>query len=195
MFLAGQPGAAALSYPARGDMDWTKLTKRHPDRPGGSAGMIAGDAAKQRLAGEAPGTWTLDPKLGHPWLKWPDGEVHWVPRDAALPTSAFVEYARSEPTAEVASIGDMVVSVEWGYELHAITVAAETWAGILAGDDVVLDGDFYAYDGETFQTEWRFGGGMAGKLEVLYRPTGEDDFGEGVGFVGRLKDADIRPAG
>lgn len=63
VFLARQPGAAALSCPARGDMDWTKLTKRHPDRPGGSAGMIAGIAAKQRLAGEAPGTWTLDPKL------------------------------------------------------------------------------------------------------------------------------------
>jgi|GEM_PF-3635683 hypothetical protein len=47
-------------------MDWTKLTKQHQDRPGGSAGMIAGTAAKQRLAGEAPGAWTIDPKLGHP---------------------------------------------------------------------------------------------------------------------------------
>ena len=62
----------------------------HEDRPRGSKAMIDAHGARCRLANCRPGAWLLSPFTGWRWAKWPNGEVGWVPVDAALPDSLRV---------------------------------------------------------------------------------------------------------
>jgi hypothetical protein len=77
------------------------------------------------------------------------------------------------------------IAVEWGYELHSLTLTPRNWAAIKAGRAHSQRGAGYYYEGEFFWDYWYFGGGLAGTLEVNYGNDG------GQGFVGNLSDAKI----
>lgn len=92
--------------------------------------------------------------------------------------SALENNSASTVTAEI--------TVEWGYEEHSIVVTAENWERIKSGEPVHLRGEGYYHEGEFFQDEWFFGGGVDGTLEVSY---GDDG---GVGYAGSLAQAIIK---
>jgi hypothetical protein len=56
------------------------------------------------------------------------------------------------------------VSVEWGYEVHSITVSPSDWDLIKAGKEICIDGKGYWYEGEFFSDYWHFGGGMTDRF-------------------------------
>lgn len=80
------------------------------------------------------------------------------------------------------------VTVEWGYELHTLSLTKRNWSRIIAGRPVSVRGRGYRYEGEFFWDYWHFSGGRNGTLTVMY---GEDN---AVGFDGTLEDAmvDVR---
>jgi hypothetical protein len=75
------------------------------------------------------------------------------------------------------------ITVEWGYDLHSITLAPNNWTRVKSGESLSIRGKGYWYDGEFFWDRWSFGGGLGGSLEVTY---GDDG---GVGFAGMLSNA------
>jgi hypothetical protein len=77
------------------------------------------------------------------------------------------------------------ISVEWGYEMHSITLTARNWRRIISGKPLGIRGKGYHCDGEFFWDRWGFGGGIDGELHVSYGNDGGD------GFIGNLKDAQI----
>ncbi len=77
------------------------------------------------------------------------------------------------------------VSVEWGYETHAITLTSRNWAKVKSGKPLSIRGKGFWYEGEFFWDYWSFDGGLAGSLWVGY---GDDG---GTGFEGRLSDAEL----
>jgi hypothetical protein len=77
------------------------------------------------------------------------------------------------------------ISVEWGYETHAITLSVKNWSRVKRGLPLKIRGKGYWYEGEFFWDYWDFGGGLDGHLWVSY---GEDG---GEGFDGKLSDAEI----
>jgi hypothetical protein len=60
------------------------------------------------------------------------------------------------------------ISVEWGYEIHSITLTARNWSRVKAGKPLRIRGQGYWYDGEHFWDYWAFAGGMEGRLIVSY---------------------------
>jgi len=78
----------------------------------------------------------------------------------------------------------IVVSVEWGNELHECPMAERTWKRIAQGKPVRRV-EPYVYEGKRFKSEWSFNTPDVGALLVTY-----DD--GGVGFEGRLEAAFIR---
>lgn len=77
------------------------------------------------------------------------------------------------------------ITVEWGYELHSITLTARNWARVKAGKPLTIRGKGYSYEGQFFWDYWYFDGGMDGSLRVTYGDEG------GEGFSGKLSEADI----
>jgi hypothetical protein len=77
----------------------------------------------------------------------------------------------------------VVVSVEWGYDLHECPMSMLTWNRILKGHKVIRREPFW-YEGERFTGEWHFNHSTYGSLLVTY-----DD--AGVGFDGALGDVYI----
>ena len=73
----------------------------------------------------------------------------------------------------------VTITVEWGDEAHSLTLTDEEWATIVAGALLVVDGSGYVYEGEDFQDEWHFAGGIDGDLDVTYGDGG-------VGWTGSL---------
>lgn len=80
------------------------------------------------------------------------------------------------------------ISVEWGYEVHSITLTARNWARVKSGKPLRIRGEGYWYDGEHFWDYWDFAGGMEGRLIVSYHQKRE---WYGDGWDGTLKDAEI----
>ena len=66
------------------------LPSLHEDRPRGSKAMIDVHGAKLRLSNCRLGAWVMSPFTGWRWAKWPNGEVCWVPANAALPETLRV---------------------------------------------------------------------------------------------------------
>ena len=87
------------------------------------------------------------------------------------------------------AIAGATVTVEWGYELHSITLTPKNWARVKSGKPLRLRGKGYRYDGEFFWDYWWFAGGLEGHLVVTY---GQDG---GTGFGGTLSDAMIEEHG
>jgi hypothetical protein len=82
----------------------------------------------------------------------------------------------------------MKITVEWGYEEHSITLTPSDWAKVISGEELVICGDGYDYEGEVFDDFWHFTGGLEGDLIVTYSNAGDDS---GTGFDGKLRDAHI----
>ena len=79
------------------------------------------------------------------------------------------------------------IYVEWGYELHSITLTSRNWGRIKSGKPLRIRGKGYLYEAEFFWDYWNFEGGMTGELVVEYG----NGSGTGTGFIGLLRDADI----
>jgi len=93
------------------------------------------------------------------------------------------------PTTSIANNGHAIAAeiiVEWGYELHSITLIPRNWRKVKSGKPLSIRGKGYYYDGEFFWDYWTFSGGISGELIVTY---GDDG---GTGFEGNLFDAEIR---
>lgn len=77
------------------------------------------------------------------------------------------------------------ISVEWGYELHSLTLTAKHWARVKSGKPLSIRGNGYRYEGEFIWDYWSFDGGLDGGLRVTYGNDG------GCGFEGALDEACI----
>jgi len=75
------------------------------------------------------------------------------------------------------------ISVQWGYEIHSITLTPRNWARVKSGKPLSIRGKGYYYEGKHFWDYWDFAGGLEGSLVVSY--------GDGVGFDGNLRAARI----
>ncbi len=92
-----------------------------------------------------------------------------------------------EPSTAPHEVTDQAatISVEWGYELHSLTLTPEQWATILGGEELGVKGAGYWYEGTFFDDYWHFTGGLDGDLIVFY---GDDG---GTGWNGPLRGATI----
>ena len=72
------------------------------------------------------------------------------------------------------------VTVEWGDDLHSLTLIPRNWKRVKAGKALSLRGKGYRYEGEWFWDYWTFA--VDGSLMV-------EDSGDGVGFIGTVSDA------
>jgi hypothetical protein len=88
-------------------------------------------------------------------------------------------------------VAGATVSVELGYELHSITLAARNWARVKSGKPLRIRGKGFYFEGEFFWDYWSFAGGLEGELIVEYG----EGFGRRTGFNGRLSDATIEEHG
>ena len=80
----------------------------------------------------------------------------------------------------------VTLSVEWGYEIHSLTIGPRNWAKIQAGKKWGAAGETYYYEGERFGCYWSFNDrGEPGSLIVSYGNDG------GEGYCGDWADVDI----
>jgi hypothetical protein len=77
------------------------------------------------------------------------------------------------------------IALEWGYEMHSLTLTARNWNRIKAGKPLIIRGKGYDYEGQFFWDHWFFAGGLEGTLRVTYGNGG------GEGFNGKLVDAQV----
>jgi hypothetical protein len=112
------------------------------------------------------------------------------PVDDARPPAIPREDALSTDSAPFSITGSgVIVTVSWRDQVHAIEIAAGDWALIMSGAGLELQGEDFLQDGEDYETEWDFAGGIDGRLEVRYTPFDGEEWT--VGFTGRLSDASI----
>ena len=79
------------------------------------------------------------------------------------------------------------ISVEWGYDIHTITLTPRNWSKVKRGNRLRIRAPGFSEEG--FQWEyWSFSGGVQGDLIVEYGSNG------GTGFIGKLSDAEIEEA-
>lgn len=78
-------------------------------------------------------------------------------------------------------LGRVVVGVEWGNDMHELSLSLEQWIRILGGASWNADRP-YLYEGDRFIGTWSFDGRRG--LEVTY-----DD--AGVGWDGEIDDIDL----
>jgi hypothetical protein len=69
-----------------------------------------------------------------------------------------------------------IITVEWGYECHSITLNPGQWARVLSGEPLGVAGPGYNYEGESFKDYWDFGGGLGGSLSVSYGDDGAEGY-------------------
>jgi hypothetical protein len=92
----------------------------------------------------------------------------------------------AKPTGKQGKLKSVTLSVEWGYEIHSLTIGPRNWAKIQAGKEWGTGGETYHYEGERFSCYWDFNGrGEPGSLIVSYGNDG------GEGYVGTWADVDI----
>lgn len=85
-----------------------------------------------------------------------------------------------------------VISVEWGDELHSITLTPRNWEKIKKGGPLTIRGKGFYDEGRFFWDYWEFGGGISGNLCVRYGSYPNDGSHDGEGYVGHLHDATIQ---
>jgi hypothetical protein len=78
----------------------------------------------------------------------------------------------------------VVISVEWGYELHECPISMAAFKRVTNGERIIIQ-EPYLYDGEMFLAEYNFNHSFYGSLLVTY-----DD--AGVGFDGSMDNVDIQ---
>ena len=77
------------------------------------------------------------------------------------------------------------VTVEWGYELHSLTLKNKDWNKVQAGEILKMDGEGYHYEGKFFADYWKFNLTEKGSLKVRYGDDGVE------GYNGDLSGATI----
>jgi hypothetical protein len=80
--------------------------------------------------------------------------------------------------------GGARIWVEWGNEIHEITLTPRNWRLVKAGHPLRIRGSG-AGEGKSQWEYWNFAGSLSGRLFVEYGNDGA------VGFEGRLCDAEI----
>ena len=92
----------------------------------------------------------------------------------------------AKPAAKAGKLKSVTLSVEWGYELHSVTIGPRCWKKIQEGKAWCNSGETYDYEGESFSCYWDFNGRSGpGSLLVGYG----DDGGEG--YCGRWASVDL----
>jgi hypothetical protein len=81
------------------------------------------------------------------------------------------------------------ITVEWGYELHAITLTTRNWRKVKAGKPLRIRGKGYGCCEGFFWDYWAFNEREVGSLLVEYGNDG------GVGYIGGLSDASVEEHG
>lgn len=76
------------------------------------------------------------------------------------------------------------VTVDYGYDLHSITIEDAVFARIQAGQPVVVEGQGFPVEGVTEQDHWAFNCGAVGALHVM------TDEGREV-FAGDIRDVEV----
>ena len=100
-------------------------------------------------------------------------------------TNAFV-VPRPARRSKARQTGGTMITVEWGYDSHSITLNPGQWAGVLSGEPLGVKGPGYYYEAALFQDYWDFEGGLDGSLSVSYGDDGAE------GFNGTLRSARIQ---
>jgi hypothetical protein len=81
-----------------------------------------------------------------------------------------------KPAAKADKLKSVTLSVEWGYDIHSVSIGPRNWKKIQAGKEWGTSGKTYYYDGERFSCYWDFNArGKPGSLIVSYG----NDGGEG----------------
>ena len=75
-------------------------------------------------------------------------------------------------------------SVEWGYELHSVSIPISKWAAILAGEEVSMKSVGW-YEGTRFPVFWSF---SCGETHGVYVSYGDEGL---TGFEGDITDGYI----
>ena len=95
--------------------------------------------------------------------------------------------AGAKPAGKQGKLKSVTLSVEWGYEIHCLTIGPRNWAKIQAGKPWGTGGETYYYEGERFSCYWDFNAnGNPDSLVVYYGNDG------GEGFTGSWSEADIQ---
>ncbi len=76
------------------------------------------------------------------------------------------------------------VTVDFGYDLHRISISETTFAKVQAGHPVIVEGQGFPVEGVMEQDAWAFNYGVAGAVRVM------TDTGREV-FEGKLGDAEV----
>ncbi len=85
----------------------------------------------------------------------------------------------AKSAAKAGKLKSVTLSVEWGYEIHRLTIGPRNWMKIQAGKAWGTRGETYYYEGERFSCYWHFNErGKPGSLVVSYGNDG------GEGYVG-----------
>ena len=91
-----------------------------------------------------------------------------------------------KPVANAGKLKSVTLSVEWGYDIHSVTIGPRNWAKIQAGKEWGTGGETYYYEGERFSCYWDFNcRGEPGSLIVSYGNDG------GEGYCGKWANVDI----
>ena len=84
----------------------------------------------------------------------------------------------------------VTITVEWGYELHSLTLNPENWQTVQDGNHLKVTGEGYEFEGECFTDYWEFNLAEKGSLKVLYCSNKLDSgCGTGEGFNATIADA------
>ncbi|MDA7624711.1 hypothetical protein N8697_00915 [bacterium] len=75
------------------------------------------------------------------------------------------------------------ITVEWGCDLHSITLTPRNWTKVKEGKPLKIRGKGYHCEGDFFWDYWSFNSIEGNEIYVTY---GEDG---GEGFIGNLNDA------
>ena len=81
--------------------------------------------------------------------------------------------------------GTVIVTVDYGYDIHSISFSGRTWMRIQNGERLTLKGQGFHWDGRPDQDRWSFNARYPGSVDVY-----TDDGGDI--FAGSLEDHEVR---
>ena len=114
-------------------------------------------------------------------LDWITAAIIAVKKKVALPNVPtlfdFVEQR------SLTTLGKVVIGVEWGYDMHELSLDFVDWLCILQGDSYGKESSYY-YEGKRFVATWSFDITGDYELEITY---GDDG---GTGWRGALSSVD-----
>lgn len=91
-----------------------------------------------------------------------------------------------DASGKLPKLKSVTFMVEWGYEMHSVTIGPRNWKKIQEGKEWGTGGETYYYEGERFSCYWSFNcRGEPGTLIVSYGNDG------GEGYCGKWADVDI----